>query len=139
LLIDELSLGLAPTVVGQLIDVVHQIHETGLTIVVVEQSVNVALRLAERAVFMEKGEFRFTGATAELLERPDILRSVFIQGAGGAAAPAAKRAMRGKRAPAPISIRTAPAPDASVVLECASVTKRFGGITAVDEVDLQLR
>src|SRR5436305_6358835 len=83
LLIDELSLGLAPTIVGQLIDVVHQIHETGLTIVVVEQSVNVALKLAQRAVFMEKGEFRFSGATSELLERPDILRSVFIEGAGG--------------------------------------------------------
>src|SRR5262249_15186555 len=52
LLIDELSLGLAPTVVGQLIDVVRQIHATGLTIVIVEQSINVALQLAERAVFM---------------------------------------------------------------------------------------
>src|SRR3546814_9445542 len=81
LLIDELSLGLAPTIVGQLIEVVHQIHETGLTIVVVEQSINVALRLAQRAVFMEKGEFRFTGSTQDLLDRPDILRSVFIAGA----------------------------------------------------------
>ena len=150
LLIDELSLGLAPTVVGQLIDVVHQIHETGLTIVVVEQSVNVALRLAERAVFMEKGEFRFTGATAELLERPDILRSVFIQGAGGATEtepepapePTSKRGRR-SRPLTPVrraaAIRSAPAADAPVVLECASVSKRFGGITAVDEVDLQLR
>jgi branched-chain amino acid transport system ATP-binding protein len=86
LLIDELSLGLAPTVVGQLIDVVQQIHATGLTIVVVEQSINVALRLAERAVFMEKGEFRFTGSTEELLDRPDILRSVFIAGASAGAA-----------------------------------------------------
>ncbi|MDQ3294170.1 MAG: ABC transporter ATP-binding protein, partial [Actinomycetota bacterium] len=60
LLIDELSLGLAPTVVGQLIEVVRQTHETGVTVLVVEQSINVALRLAERAVFMEKGEFRFT-------------------------------------------------------------------------------
>src|SRR3546814_9017297 len=76
LLIDELSLGLAPTIVGQLIEVVHQIHETGLTIVVGEQSINVALRLAQRAVFMEKGEFRFTGSTQDLLARPDILRSV---------------------------------------------------------------
>src|SRR3546814_17318949 len=90
LLIDELSLGLAPTIVGQLIEVVHQIHETGLTIVVVEQSINVALRLAQRAVFMEKGEFRFTGSTQDLLDRPDILRPVLIAGASagpGAAAP----------------------------------------------------
>ena len=140
LLIDELSLGLAPTIVGMLIDVVQQIHETGLTIVVVEQSVNVALRLAERAVFMEKGEFRFTGPTAELLERPDILRSVFIEGAAPSsrsprkAAPAQARS-RKQEAP----IRTAPPDDAPVVLECVGVTKRFGGIVAVDNVDLQLR
>ena len=148
LLIDELSLGLAPTIVGQLIDVVHQIHETGLTVVVVEQSVNVALKLAERAVFMEKGEFRFSGATKELLDRPDILRSVFIQGAnaGGPpstpapAAPATRqgrRPLRKKVEPEPL--RTPPPADAAVILECVGVTKRFGGITAVDEVDLELR
>jgi ABC-type branched-subunit amino acid transport system ATPase component/ABC-type branched-subunit amino acid transport system permease subunit len=81
LLIDELSLGLAPTVVSQLLEVVRMLHAQGTTIVLVEQSVNVALELAERAVFLEKGEVRFTGPTAELLERPDILRSVFIAGA----------------------------------------------------------
>src|SRR4029077_15820134 len=110
LLIDELSLGLAPTVVGQLIDVVHKIHAEGLTVVVVEQSVNVALRLAERAVFMEKGEFRFSGATAELLDRPDILRSVFIQGAGGAPAEPEGKSKRSRRQPlvATKPVRTAP-------------------------------
>ncbi|HYD09850.1 MAG TPA: ATP-binding cassette domain-containing protein [Acidimicrobiales bacterium] len=128
LLIDELSLGLAPTIVGQLIDVVHQIHETGLTVVVVEQSINVALKLAQRAVFMEKGEFRFTGPTAELLDRPDILRSVFIGDAASAAAPSSAA-----------GVRVAPSPDADVVLECSDVVKRFGGITAVDHVDLTLR
>ena len=132
LLIDELSLGLAPTIVGQLIDVVREIHATGLTIVVVEQSVNVALRLAERAVFMEKGEFRFTGPTAELLERPDVLRSVFIEGAGP------KRGAAPRPAPV-VAARTPPAADAPVVLSCAGVTKRFGGVTAVDDVDLELR
>ena len=143
--IDELSLGLAPTVVGQLIDVVHQIHETGLTIVVVEQSINVALRLAQRAVFMEKGEFRFTGSTQELLDRPDILRSVFIAGATAAADEAAPKApARGRRKPATtastvVPSRTAPGTDAPVILACDGLTKRFGGITAVHEVDLELR
>ncbi len=84
LMIDELSLGLAPTIVAQLMDVVAMLHRDGTTIVVVEQSVNVALELAQRAVFLEKGEVRFSGPTAELLERPDILRSVFIAGAGAA-------------------------------------------------------
>ena len=156
LFIDELSLGLAPTIVGQLIEVVHQIHETGLTIVVVEQSINVALRLAQRAVFMEKGEFRFTGPTAELLDRPDILRSVFIAGAaGGEAEPEPAPAPRGRRtrgqpisaepAPDPETtpstepVRVPPAPDAPIVLECRNVLKRFGGITAVDDVNLELR
>ena len=82
LMIDELSLGLAPTVVAQLLEVVKLLHARGTTIVVVEQSVNVALELAERAVFLEKGEVRFSGRTRDLLDRPDILRSVFIAGAG---------------------------------------------------------
>jgi ABC-type branched-subunit amino acid transport system ATPase component len=138
LLIDELSLGLAPTIVGQLIDVVHQIHETGLTIVVVEQSINVALRLAQRAVFMEKGEFRFTGSTQELLDRPDILRSVFIAGAN-APEPAKGRRKAAKASIPATATRTAPPADAPVILACDGLTKRFGGITAVDHVDLELR
>jgi ABC-type branched-subunit amino acid transport system ATPase component len=137
LMIDELSLGLAPTIVGQLLEVVREIHERGTTIVIVEQSVNVALNLAERAVFMEKGEVRFTGPTAELLERPDILRSVFIAGAsgvgGGEAGPAKKAPARAKAAKPKI------AADAPVLLECVGLVKRFGGITAVNDVDLQLR
>src|SRR4051812_8433160 len=84
LMIDELSLGLAPLVVERLLDVVRDINGSGITIVLVEQSVNVALTLAQRAVFMEKGEVRFDGPTAELLERPDILRSVFLEGAAAA-------------------------------------------------------
>ncbi len=82
LCIDELSLGLAPVIVEQLLGIVREIHANGTTIVVVEQSVNVAITLADRAVFMEKGEVRFDGPTAELLERPEILRAVFLQGAG---------------------------------------------------------
>ena len=176
LMIDELSLGLAPTIVGQLLDVVRQIHARGTTIVIVEQSVNVALNLAQRAVFMEKGEVRFEGEAAQLLERPDILRSVFIAGAGagagadtaaGAAAGAAAgggpvaagaaagggpvaatattngKARRGRRPATPaeaiVPLRPSIAADAPVVLECQSVVKRFGGITAVDNVDLQVR
>ena len=82
LLIDELSLGLAPAVVQDLLDAVRRMNAAGVTIVIVEQSVNVALTLAERAYFMEKGEVRFSGPTARLLERRDLLRSVFLEGAG---------------------------------------------------------
>src|SRR6185369_1357708 len=83
LMIDELSLGLAPTIVEQLLNVLRRIHALGTAIILVEQSVNVALTVAERAYFLEKGEVRFSGPTAELLERGDILRAVFLQGAGG--------------------------------------------------------
>jgi ABC-type branched-subunit amino acid transport system ATPase component len=138
LMIDELSLGLAPTVVGQLVEVVRGVHATGLTIVVVEQSINVALNLAERAVFMEKGEFRFTGPTRELLDRPDILRSVFIAGAAGAGTDG-KRPSKRKRARTQAPIRVAPPKDAPVILETREVVKRFGGISAVDEVSIQLK
>ncbi len=136
LMIDELSLGLAPTIVGQLLEVVREIHDRGTTIVLVEQSVNVALNLAERAVFMEKGEVRFEGPTADLLERPDVLRSVFIAGASAVGDGKNNKATAAKSKPA---ARVAPGRDATVLLETIGLTKRFGGITAVDDVDLQLR
>jgi len=78
LCIDELSLGLAPVIVGELIEVVARIHQTGVTLVVVEQSLNIAVQLCARAVFMEKGQVRFEGRTADLLERDDIARAVFL-------------------------------------------------------------
>jgi ABC-type branched-subunit amino acid transport system ATPase component len=83
LLIDELSLGLAPIVVQQLLGVVEQLKSQGLTIVIVEQSVNVALSIADRAVFMEKGQVRFEGPARDLLERDDLVRAVFLGAEGG--------------------------------------------------------
>src|SRR5207244_7167763 len=124
------------TGVEQLLQIVRRIHEQGCTIILVEQSVNVALTLAERAYFMEKGEVRFSGPTAELLERGDILRSGFLEGAGSvtsgqqggaqvAAAP--RRRGNGERREAPD------------VLEVFGLTKRFGGITAVSDGTFGLR
>ena len=138
-MIDELSLGLAPTVVGELIEVVHSVHDqTGVTIIVVEQSVNVALTLAKRAAFMEKGEVRFSGPTADLLERPDILRSVFIAGAHRKheGSDEWEEEATTKKTPAK---RKSPSPNAPVVLRCVDVSKTFGGIRAVDEVNIELR
>jgi ABC-type branched-subunit amino acid transport system ATPase component len=125
LLIDELSMGLSPVVVGQLFEVVRAIHQAGTTVVVVEQSVNLALTLADRAVFMEKGEIRFTGPTADLLDRPDLLRSVFIS-----------KAVAGGKALGGAGDIDDEAPP---VLECHGVVKSFGGLRAVDGVDLSLR
>jgi ABC-type branched-subunit amino acid transport system ATPase component len=78
LVIDELSLGLAPVIVERLLDAVRAIHAEGATIVLVEQSVNVALTIATRAYFMEKGEVRFSGPAMDLLDRGDLVRSVFF-------------------------------------------------------------
>jgi ABC-type branched-subunit amino acid transport system ATPase component len=78
LCIDELSLGLAPVVVGELIAVVREINAAGVAVVVVEQSLNIAAQLCPRAVFLEKGRVRFEGRTADLLEDDQIARAVFF-------------------------------------------------------------
>jgi ABC-type branched-subunit amino acid transport system ATPase component len=61
---------------------VRQINADGTAVVLVEQSVNIALNLVDHAYFMEKGEIRFDGAARDLLERDDLLRAVFLEGAG---------------------------------------------------------
>ena len=81
LCVDELSLGLAPVVVGELLELVRQIAAQGVAVVLVEQSLNVAAALCPRAVFLEKGEVRFEGPTNDLLDRGDIARAVFLGGA----------------------------------------------------------
>jgi ABC-type branched-subunit amino acid transport system ATPase component len=78
LLIDELSLGLAPIMVESLLQVVDRLKQDGQTMIIVEQSLNVALAIADRAVFMEKGRIRFEGATSDLMERDDLVRAVFL-------------------------------------------------------------
>jgi ABC-type branched-subunit amino acid transport system ATPase component len=78
LCIDELSLGLAPLVVGQLLDLVQRIHASGVAVVVVEQSLNIAAEVCHRSVFLEKGHVRFEGPTRALLARDDIARAVFL-------------------------------------------------------------
>ena len=83
LLIDELSLGLAPIMVQELLQVVERLKGEGTTIVIVEQSLNVALAMADRAVFLEKGQVRFEGNARELLERDDLARAVFLGQDGG--------------------------------------------------------
>jgi branched-chain amino acid transport system ATP-binding protein len=122
LLIDELSLGLAPLVVDELLGVVRMLRDRGTTIILVEQSVNVALAVADRAYFMEKGAIRYSGPTAELLERPDLVRSVYLASAGANLA----TSVDGR----------APAAHAGPSLEVAHQRVAFGGIAAVDDVSL---
>jgi branched-chain amino acid transport system ATP-binding protein len=140
LMIDELSLGLAPAVVEQLLEIVRTLREAGTTIILVEQSVNVALTVAQTAYFMEKGEIRFHGPTAELLDRPDVLRSVFLEGAASVTGAVEPPTMEPLRVPATPTGNGhggnghAVASTAEPRLSVREVTKRFGGITALSEV-----
>jgi len=86
LMIDELSLGLAPIVMAEILGAIEHVVDRGSAILLVEQSLNIALSLAGRAYFMEKGEVRFSGPTSDLVDRGDLVRSVFF----GADAPAAE-------------------------------------------------
>ncbi|MBK6855069.1 MAG: MFS transporter [Microthrixaceae bacterium] len=140
-MIDELSLGLAPAVVEQLLDVVRALRDGGTTVILVEQSVNVALTVADTAYFMEKGEIRFHGPTAELLERPDVLRSVFLSGAGerlaaqpqaGQVSPASKVTGTG------IFSRGGFVEAIPQGLHVDGVSVSFGGIRAVNEVSFEV-
>jgi branched-chain amino acid transport system ATP-binding protein len=123
LMIDELSLGLSPAVVGELLDIVRAIHDHGTTIILVEQSVNVALTVADRAVFMEKGQVRFEGPTADLLARPDLMRAVYVRGAGALTQTVTARG---------------PATRGRPLLEVRNLSKHYGGKVAVDDVSFTL-
>ena len=155
LLIDELSLGLAPTVVAQLLPMIATIRDHGTTVIIVEQSVNLALTIAETAYFMEKGEIRFHGPTAQLLARPDILRSVFLEGVGAGTRASSRPETRepgtdqdfrsGARSPADVSVRARPqagdgdgaaAEAAAAAIQVVDVRVRFGGIEAVGGASL---
>lgn len=80
LLVDELSLGLSPLLVEEALVLVESLNAAGTTVVLVEQSVSLALTVADRAVFLEKGTVRFDGPAKELLERDDLVRAVFLGG-----------------------------------------------------------
>jgi ABC-type branched-subunit amino acid transport system ATPase component/ABC-type branched-subunit amino acid transport system permease subunit len=127
LLIDELSLGLAPAVVAALLESVRRMVNEGVSVVVVEQSLNVAAALAPRAVFLERGRTRFDGPTEQLTERGDLARAVFL-GAGATARPAASPR------------REDDAGDVTPAggLEVRDVSVRFGGIVAVDGASLEV-
>jgi branched-chain amino acid transport system ATP-binding protein len=67
--------------VERLMGMVRRINEAGTTVILVEQSLNRALSLADRCFFMERGEIRFEGPTTELMARDDLLRPVFLAAA----------------------------------------------------------
>jgi branched-chain amino acid transport system ATP-binding protein len=164
LLVDELSLGLAPLIVSQLLPLLEVARDGGATIVLVEQSADVALSIADRAIFLEKGEVRFDGPAADLRGRTDLLRAVFLP----TAPPSAPTEVGGTKV-RPTTPHAPNAPDATTSeevggtrvqhatphapnisgevdggtgpaaaarLETVGVTVGFGGIQAVSHVSL---
>jgi branched-chain amino acid transport system ATP-binding protein len=88
LLIDELSLGLAPVIVKRLIPTIRTVAESGVGVLLIEQFATVALGLANRAHVIDRGRLQFSGPASELKARPELLQSSYLPG-GSAGAPAA--------------------------------------------------
>lgn len=78
IIIDELSLGLAPVIVQRLIPTIRSLAEAGIGVLLIEQFATVALGLANRAYVMEGGRLRFSGMASELRGRPDLLHSAYL-------------------------------------------------------------
>ena len=72
LMLDELSLGLAPVLVDQLMQTIAELHRDGMTILLVEQNLRKALGIAQRGVIIETGRLRLEGTSAELADNPEI-------------------------------------------------------------------
>jgi branched-chain amino acid transport system ATP-binding protein len=80
LIIDEFSLGLAPKVVGELLPIVSELNAGGSAVLLVEQSVNIALSIADHAYCMEKGEIVYDGSADRLRDDPELMRAVYLEG-----------------------------------------------------------
>ena len=135
LLIDELSLGLAPAVVAELVARVRAMHAAGTTVVLVDQSLSTAMALSQRAAFMERGAVRFMGATSELVEREDLVRAVFLEGFG--AAPVGVEAAPARPNPVP-PMSVPPMSEAEPVLAGVGLVKHYGGVTVLSGIDLEV-
>jgi branched-chain amino acid transport system ATP-binding protein len=78
LLVDELSLGLAPVVVKRLMPTVQTVAESGVGVLLIEQFAHVALALANTVYVLEGGRIRYHGSAQELRDNPDLLRAAYL-------------------------------------------------------------
>ena len=79
LMLDEPSLGLAPLIVQRIFSVIQQLHEEGVTILLVEQNAHLALHIADRAYVLETGEVRLAGPAKRLIDNPEVRRAYLSQ------------------------------------------------------------
>ena len=89
LLIDELSLGLAPVVVKRLVPTIQSVADSGTGVLLIEQFAYLALSLAKTAYVLENGRIRYQGSAEDLRSNPDVLHSAYLSGDQAAAEPAA--------------------------------------------------
>jgi branched-chain amino acid transport system ATP-binding protein len=78
LLIDELSLGLAPVIINRLMPTIREVAAEGIGVLLIEQFAAVALALATRAYILEGGRIRFSGPASQLRDEPELLRSAYL-------------------------------------------------------------
>jgi branched-chain amino acid transport system ATP-binding protein len=78
ILVDELSLGLAPVVVKRLAPVLSEVADSGTGVLLIEQFAHVALAVSRSAYVIEGGRIRYKGTAAELKERPELLQSAYL-------------------------------------------------------------
>ena len=78
-LVDELSLGLAPLIVQRLVPILASVAESGVGVLLIEQFAHVALGLANTAYVIEGGRIRYHGTAAELKSRPELLHSAYLR------------------------------------------------------------
>lgn len=78
LIVDELSLGLAPVIVKRLIPTLQGVAESGVGVLLIEQFAHVALELARRAYVLEGGRIRYDGTSRELQDNPELLHSAYL-------------------------------------------------------------
>jgi branched-chain amino acid transport system ATP-binding protein len=123
-LIDELSLGLSPLVVEELLGAIESMRSAGTAILLVEQSMNVAVAVADRVYVMDNGKVRFAGPASELTAHPELLWSVYLKKAADSVQVGAARDLG--------TTGGAPHP----ALEVRGVSLHFGGNAALDDVDL---
>ena len=79
-LVDELSLGLAPVVVKRLVPTLEAVAASGVGVLLIEQFAHVALGLAETAYVLEGGRIHFEGPAKKLRDDPEILKSAYLLG-----------------------------------------------------------
>lgn len=75
LMLDEPSMGLAPILVQQIFDIIKELHESGTTILLVEQNAEMALNIADRAYVLESGKIKLSGTGAELAQSDEIKKA----------------------------------------------------------------